>query len=114
MPFNDIELHRIKKLVGGFCKERIPDHQRSFIKLHYEIREYDVRLIESRDASIGNHLWVDRPIAILRYDPETLRWELCWMRPDEKWVMYPGWDPTNRLQSLIEEIKGDPRGVFWG
>ena len=28
MSFNDIERQRIKTLVGGFCKERIPDHQR--------------------------------------------------------------------------------------
>jgi hypothetical protein len=26
MAFNDIELRRIDKVVGGFCRDRIPDH----------------------------------------------------------------------------------------
>ena len=38
MPFNDIELQRINKIVGGFCEEKIPDHLRSQIKVCYEIR----------------------------------------------------------------------------
>jgi hypothetical protein len=38
MAFNDIELQRIKKIVGGFCEEKIPDHLRSQIKLFYEVR----------------------------------------------------------------------------
>ena len=80
--------------------------------MFYEVHGYDVEIIESRPCSMGSHLWVDRPIAILRYNPETLKWGLCWMRPDEKWVMYPDWDPTNRLQSLIEEIEKDPYCVF--
>jgi len=38
MSFNDIELKRINKIVGGFCEEKIPDHLRSQIKVCYEIR----------------------------------------------------------------------------
>ena len=40
MGFNDIELQRIKKIVGGFCEEKIPDNLRSQIKVFYEVRGY--------------------------------------------------------------------------
>ena len=40
MSFNDIELKRIKKIIGGFCTDRIPDHQRSQVKLLYETRGF--------------------------------------------------------------------------
>ena len=63
MSFNDIERQRIKKLVGGFCKERI-DHQRcQEIKVFYEVHGYDVEIIESRPCSIGSQLWAENPIA---------------------------------------------------
>ena len=56
MTFNDIELERIKKLLGGFCQNRIPDDQRSQVLLVYEVHEYDVKIIESRPCSIGSYL----------------------------------------------------------
>jgi hypothetical protein len=114
MPFSDIEMQRIKNLVDGFCKERIPDHQRSQVMLFYEVHEYDVEIIESRPCSIGSHLWAENPIAKFQYDPDTLGWQLYSMRVPGKWQKYPELQPTNNLQLLIEEIEKDPYCVFWG
>jgi hypothetical protein len=114
MSFNDIERQRIKKLVGGFCKERIPDHQRCQIKVFYEVHGYDVEIIESRPCSIGSQLWAENPIAKFQYDPDTLGWQLYSMRATGKWEKYAEFKPTNNLQLLIEEIEKDPYRVFWG
>jgi hypothetical protein len=114
MPFNDIELHRIKKIVGGFCCERIPDHQRCQIKVFYEIHGYDVKIFESRPCSIGSQLLAEKPIARLHYDPDTLGWQLYSMGNSGKWEKYPEIEPTNHLRLLIEEIEKDPYCVFWG
>ena len=114
MAFNDIERHRIKKIVGGFCEERIPDHLRSQIKVFFEVRGYEVRIIESRPCLVNSHEWADHPIARLKYDPDTFQWELYWMRATGKWQKYHEFKPTNRLQSLVDEIKQDPFQVFWG
>jgi hypothetical protein len=114
MSFNDIERQRIKKLVGGFCKERIPDHQRCQIKVFYEVHGHDVKIIESRPCSISSQLWVENPIAKLQYDPDTLGWQLYSMEVPEKWQKYFELQPTNHLQALIEEIEADPYCVFWG
>ncbi len=114
MPFNDIEKKRIKQIVGGFCQERIPGHLRSQIKLHYEIRGFDVKIVESKSNIVRNHEWVERPVARMKYDPMTIKWELYWRRSSGKWMKYPGFKPTNRLRSLIDEIKEDRFRVFWG
>jgi hypothetical protein len=113
MSFNDVERQRIKKLVGGFCKERIPDHQRCQIKVLYEVHGYDVEIIESRPFSIGSQLWAENPIAKFQYDPDTLGWQLYSMRATGNWEKYPEKEPTNNLRSLIKEIEKDPSRVFW-
>jgi hypothetical protein len=115
MPsFNDIEMQRIKKIVGGFCEQWIPDHLRNQIKVYYEVRGYDVKIIETRPHFMKSSEWTETPIARLRYDPDTLGWELYWMRAAGKWEKYPHSTPTNRLEALIEEIKSDPHRAFWG
>ena len=114
MSFNYIEKQRIKKLVGGFCRERIPDHQRCQINVFYEIYEYDVKIIESRPCSISSQLWVENPIAKLQYNPDTLEWQLYSMKATGKWEKYPELKSTCHLKALIEEIEKDPYCVFWG
>jgi len=114
MPFNDIELQRIKKIVGGFCEEKIPDHHRSQIKVFYEVRGYDVKIIESRPDFMRNYEWTETQIARLKYYPDAFVWQLYWMRASGKWQKYDEFKPTNNLQLVIEEIEKDPCCVFWG
>ena len=114
MPFNDIERQKIKKVVGRFCKRRIPKHLKSQIKLICETRGFDVEIIECRPYFMNSHEWSESPIAKLKYDPKTSTWQLYWRRASGRWWRYPDWDPTNRLEDLIEEIQKDPHHVFWG
>ena len=72
MGFNDIELQRIKKIVGGFCEEKIPDHLRNQIKVYYEVRGYDLKIIETRPHYMKSNEWTETPIARLKYDPDTM------------------------------------------
>jgi hypothetical protein len=112
--FNDIEKQRIKKIVGGFCRKRIPDHQRTQVKLFYEVKNYEVKIIESRSSSPNSHIWIDTPIARLLYDPDSLHWHLYWMRGTGRWQKYNGLEPTNSLNAVIDEIAIDPFLLFWG
>jgi hypothetical protein len=114
MPFNDIENQRIKNIVGGFCENRIPDHLRNQIKMWYEVRGFDVKIIESRPVFMKSHEWSETPIARMKYDPKTLEWQLYWMRASGRWEKYITSEPTNKLEDLIIEIQNDPHNVFWG
>ena len=114
MSFNDIEKHRIRKIVGKFCEERVPDHLRSQLNLIVDIKGFDVKIVETRPYFRRNHEWTEHPIARLNYDPETMKWRLYWRRASGKWMKYPDLKPTTRLQTLIDEIRGDPYRVFCG
>jgi hypothetical protein len=114
MPFNEIELHKIEKVVGGFCNDFIPAHARTQIKLFYTVRGYEVKIIESRSAYIKSRKWNDTFIARLKHDPKTMLWHLYWMRASGRWQVYPDLIPTKDLESLVNEIKNDPHRAFWG
>ena len=38
-------------------------------------------------------------------------WKLYWMRADLKWHLY---EEYTNLDELLEELKTDPNGCFWG
>ena len=38
-------------------------------------------------------------------------WKLYWMRADLKWHLYGEYQ---NLGDLLEEVKNDPKGCFWG
>ena len=114
MAFNDIEIRRIEKVVGGFCTDRIPDHLRTQVKVFYEVRGYEIKIIESRPTMMGSHLWSENPIARLKYDPETMEWKLFWGRRSGKWQRYTDLKPARDLKSVISEIRNDPHQLFWG
>ena len=59
MTFNEIDLRRIEKVVGGFCQQRVPDHVRNQVKVFYEIHGNEVKIIESRPTMMGSHLWAE-------------------------------------------------------
>ncbi len=42
MAFNDIELQRIKKFVGGLCTKRTPAHLRDKLRLEYDVEKHNI------------------------------------------------------------------------
>ena len=114
MGFRELEKQRIKKIVGGFCESRVPDHLRNQINLFYKIRGNDVSIIESRPHFIKKDEWTESPVAKMRFDSESMNWKLFWRRANGQWQKYTHFKPTKSLQALIDEIEKDPWHVFWG
>jgi hypothetical protein len=114
MGFRELERQRIKKVVGGYCDQKIPQHLQNKIKLFYKIRGYDVKIIESRPHYIYKSEWTEHPIARMKYDAESMNWKLFWGRASGRWEKYPNLEPTKNLQRLIDEIEKDILYVFWG
>ena len=114
MGFSELEKQRIKKVVGGYCDQKIPAHLQNQIKLLYKIRGYDVKIIESRPHYIHKSEWTEHPIARMKYDAESMEWQLFWGRASGRWEKYPNLEPTKNLQRLIDEIEKDLLYVFWG
>lgn len=47
----------------------------------------------------------------LTYVKSSDMWKLYWMRADLKWHLY---EEYQNLDDLLEEVKKDPNGCFWG
>jgi hypothetical protein len=80
MGFSDLEKQRIIKIVGEYCDNKIPQHVKNQIKLFYKLRGYDVKIIETRPLFIHKSEWTEHPIARMKYDPESMKWQLFWGR----------------------------------
>jgi hypothetical protein len=48
MAFAEIELARVKKIVGGFCEKRVPVEIRDELRMEYSVDRHDVLLYEVR------------------------------------------------------------------
>ncbi len=114
MSFSELEQQRIEKIVGGYCKQRVPKHVQYQIKLIYKIRGNDVKIIETRQHWQDKKLWTETPIARLQYIVESKKWKIYWQRANGKWLLYEAFKPVNDLKKVIEEIENDPYHVFWG
>ncbi len=114
MSFNDIELQRIKKEVGGFCLKRCPEYIRDKVRLDYKIDNRDVIIIEIRPRWNNPDEIIETPIAKIKYILSQKIWELYWQRANMKWVKYDQKKSSKSLSELVQEIDSDPFGIFWG
>ena len=108
MTLREIEQHRVKKILGGFCNSRIPKDQRTQTRLSYEIEGDEVTLVQ--ENAFGS-VWAKVLIAQIRYNSELLVWQLYW-NDGGQWREYIT-EPTSNLQAIVDEIEKDPAGVFW-
>ncbi len=86
---DELNRHKISKIVGDFCESRIPPHIKDQIKLSFKVRGNDVNIIESRPDWQDNSIWPEMPIAKIRYLPKTMLWQLLWGQSNWKMAKVP-------------------------
>ncbi|MFT7298830.1 MAG: hypothetical protein ACI9WO_001648 [Sphingobacteriales bacterium] len=52
--------------------------------------------------------------AKIRYYKSTQQWNLYWMRASGKWELYEPFPNSSHLEGIIEIIKEDKHGCFYG
>ena len=114
MALSELEQQRVEKIIGTYCQNKIPPHARAEIKLSYNIRGNDVKIVESRPHFMDKDKWTEMEIARIKYDDKTLTWQLYWKRANGKWEKYPDFKAVSDLKKIVNEIESDPQGAFWG
>jgi len=114
MAFNEIEVKRIDKLVGDFCRKLVPQRLRKEIRYNYRIDGQNVILSEARPRWDNPTEWLSLDFAKLRYNRQQNIWKLYWMRASGKWNIYEPKDEAKNLKILIDAIKRDKFGCFFG
>jgi hypothetical protein len=54
------------------------------------------------------------PICRFRYTKARKEWSLYWRHRHLKFHEYDLVEPTPHIDELIDEVKRDPAGIFWG
>ena len=114
MPFNDIELQRIKKEVGGLCSKRSPSHIKDKLRYEFEIEKQNVIIYEIRPKWDDPNEITKSPTAKLTFIISQKVWKLYWQRANMKWVRYKPNDSSKSLSDLVQEIENDTHGCFFG
>ena len=114
MAFNELDLQRIKKHVGGLCKKRSPVHLRSELRLIYNIENQSVTIFEERPDWRDSEIITQIEIAKMTFVRSQKVWKLYWMRGNLKWHSYDPLPSASNLESLVAEIDEDPMCCFFG
>ena len=114
MAFTEIDLHRIKKEVGGLCSEKAPAHIKDELRYEYEIEKQNVIIYEVRPAWDNKDEIIRMPLAKLTYVGSHRIWKLYWKRASGKWERYEPKDTAKKLRELVQVINEDAYGCFFG
>jgi len=114
MTLSEVEKQRIEKIIGEYCRGRVPKHLQDQIKLIYKLKGNEVQIIETRQHWKKKDQWIEIPIARLTLESKSMKWKIYWQRANGVWILYENLDATDDLKQVIEEIEKDPLHVFWG
>ena len=62
----------------------------------------------------GEMEWLRVPSARLGYSSGNGEWTLYWFDSNSKAHRYPDFEPSTKIQDLLDEIEDDPTCIFWG
>jgi hypothetical protein len=113
MPFSEIELARIDRLVGGLCARRNRPEFKEQLSFEYRVKGHDVTVFERRPKWRGTGI-TEHGVAKLRFVRRAGEWRLFWMRADLKWHSYTPAASSTDLPTLVAQVDTDPNGCFFG
>jgi len=114
VAFAEIELARIKKVVGGFCDSRVPAHVQEKLRLKYSVNRHDVVVFEVRPHWRIPGKDMREEVAKFKFVRSRNEWRLYWMRADLKWHSYDPLPSSRDLEELVGEVDEDPYCCFFG
>ncbi len=114
MPIPPIQKQLATMQIEKYCENMVPAHAQHQVMSKYEFDKNTIILIESRVKWNDESVWIDIPIAKIKYEMKSMTWELYCVLSNEKWMRYDGLEPQKDLQKCIDEIEADPTCIFWG
>ena len=99
-----------------YCEQKVPADARYQVRVEAEVDAHMVTIVERRAPwceDLGPE-WTRSPIARLGYVQRTGVWTLYWRDRNARWHRYDRIGPSARIEVLLDELDGDPTGIFWG
>lgn len=115
MPLPALVKTLVEKKVEEFCKKKVPPHMSKEVNFSYKIRGNGVTIFENRAPwHESMKEWTSMAVAQIRFNGKTGKWTLFCADRNDKWHEYYDMEPTKNIDKILEEIDGDPTGIFWG
>lgn len=114
MAFNELDLQRIERIVGGFCRQRTRPELSDQLRLIYEVHGQSVVISEERPDWRDPAKRMHTPVAKLRFVRTSGLWTLYWMRADMRWHAYGPASSSRDLAGLVEVVDRDQYCAFFG
>lgn len=110
----DLQQAQVTKLLAPLCELPPDPAVRSQVQKGVRFDGQSVILFEMRPAFMPPHDWREEPIAKFTYVKASHRWRLYCMFRDLKWHAYEPLPESPDLGLLVDEVRADPTGIFWG
>lgn len=98
---------RIEKILEKYIEQRIPEHLKGEIQIHYKFRGNTVTLSQERTGYMGRRF--EYPIAQLRL--EETYWKVYWQDSKKRWHFMDDIEPDKHFEKQLKEI--DNNDIFW-
>lgn len=111
----DLDLARVRRWIDQRNAD-MPPRARDQVRYEIEVADRTITVLECRPPwrkGIGTE-WTRFPICRFRYTKARKEWSLYWRDRNLKFHEYDLVPPTPHLDELIEEVKLDRTGIFWG
>ncbi|HEU4561744.1 MAG TPA: DUF3024 domain-containing protein [Longimicrobium sp.] len=113
MPIPDLERRRVERALDQFC-ERVPAEIRHLLQYEYRFNGNAVILVERRPSFRDPAVFTELPVARFVYSPSIGGWSLRWRDRRIRWHRYEGFENRPTFGELLDEVKRDPTGIFFG
>lgn len=115
MALSEFEIKRIEKIVGQFVESRRPDpSKREQLDISFKISGQSFEILEIRPQWDNPDKKIEGSVAKATYVKSKKIWKLYWQRADMKWHGYEPFRESKSLEEILEVIKQDQYGCFWG
>jgi hypothetical protein len=102
------------RLLAFFCRPSSDPAVCAEVRVDYRFDGPAVVLFESRRRLRAPDAWGEEPVAKFRYVASRQLWRLSCMHRDWKWHRYELLPESGSLAALVDEVRRDPSGIFWG
>ncbi|HOD36552.1 MAG TPA: DUF3024 domain-containing protein [Syntrophales bacterium] len=113
MALSEFTRKLVETKLSWFCREKIPLHYRTRIRLGFRIESDFVTIFEQRPRFADPCQWVDLDVAQFRWNERTKTWSLYYRDREADWRAYY-LKPKVDFEILFREVDEDPVEVFGG
>lgn len=109
-----MQLAEAARLFAPLCRPSPDPAVQAQLRIDYRVEGRAIVLFESRPRFGKPEEWGDGPVAKFRYVSSRRVWQLFCMHRDLKWHHYALLPESKSLAELVDEVRRDPSGIFWG